>query len=93
MSKTCEKCNFCLLNDFGYSNYTTEGTTVVCLKDKQDDFDRWYGEDSRLNFAETCPSYDEGEAFYMDVDQENTNELDTIRQDIAILIKDKLGLN
>ena len=56
--KSCETCRFCLLEDYGWSNYTTEGTTVLCLKrlhPEKEGFDHRDGEDVRFNFAEKCP--------------------------------------
>lgn len=92
MEKTCENCNFCLLADYGYSNYTTEGTEVICLKDQQPDFDRFYGEDPRLKFAESCPMYEDGHAFEMDTDQTFVMDFPNTRADIVTLIKNRLGL-
>lgn len=71
MSK-CDECKWCLLEDYGYSNYTTEGTYVHCLKNlhPESGFDRWYGEDARLNFAENCGEFFAGEAVSVDVDRE-----------------------
>ena len=75
--KNCENCENCILDDYGYSNYSTEGTYVYCtLKlHPEDGFDRFYGEDEKLKFADKCPSYTEGEAIFMDVDRKNIAEL------------------
>ena len=58
--------------DYGYSNYTVEGTTVNCAKSLNPDmpFDRWYGEDKRDLFAETCVSYIHGGGVEIDCDRE-----------------------
>ena len=61
--KTCLDCKFSLSEDFGYSNYTTEGTTFSCLKGlhpEKDGFDEFYGEDKRLEFAQECPGFAAG---------------------------------
>lgn len=72
--KSCETCSHCVLADHGYSNWTVEGTSVHCSKKIHPDsgFDRWYGEDHRLHFADTCHGYEEGKAIELDVDQENS---------------------
>ena len=51
--RTCEGCKFGCLFDFGYSNYTVEGTEFFCAKSLHPDghFDRFYGEDKRLEYA------------------------------------------
>ena len=75
--KTCESCNNCLLQDEGYSNYTVEGTVVRCMEGAhpEGDFDRWYGEDWRLMFANWCPKFSAGAAETLDVDREDFGEL------------------
>lgn len=74
---TCENCENCLLLDFGYSNWTVEGTTVICMEQAHPDleFDRYYGTDERLKFAETCPKYVNGEPDSLDVDGMTWEEL------------------
>jgi len=69
---SCDECKWCLLEDFGYSNYTVEGTYVHCLKNihPESGFDRWYGADERLKFAETCESFVAGEPTEVDCDRE-----------------------
>lgn len=73
--RTCRDCRWCLLEDYGYSNWTVEGTQVFCLRDAHPSgpkgFDAWYGEDERLLFAAGCQSFQEGEAALIDVDREN----------------------
>lgn len=61
MLKSCDTCFFVVLKDYGYSNYTTEGTEVHCTLRKHPDgpFDRWFGEEEKLSFAEKCESYSE----------------------------------
>jgi hypothetical protein len=68
--KNCTDCVHALLQDHGYSNYTVEGTDFSCKLDLHPDgtFDRWYGEDSRLLYAEKCPSFMEGEVEFHNVD-------------------------
>lgn len=47
--KKCDECKFAELRDYGYSEYTVEGTEVLCLLDLNPDLpcDRWYGEDKK----------------------------------------------
>lgn len=70
MSRHCDFCRYALNEDYGYSNYTTEGTTFWCLKSvhPNDGFDRFYGTDKRQNFAIDCPEFSEGIPVEMDVD-------------------------
>lgn len=71
--KTCEGCKFALFDDFGYSNYTVEGTTFHCLKTLHPDgqFDRFYGGNPQLNFAEKCSGFFGGDPVCLDVDRED----------------------
>lgn len=73
MDKKCSECVFAILHDYGYSNYTVEGTTVYCSKDIHPDngFDRWYGQDKRNLHAENCSSFIEGSPVEIDVDSES----------------------
>lgn len=64
----CYNCHFCAAFDSGYSNYTVENTTLVCLHDLNPDMPvdesySWtYGNSETVNHptfkvAETCPKY------------------------------------
>lgn len=77
--KSCENCKFCILKDFGYSNYTVEGTYVICAKDAHPDgtFDRFYGEDKRLQYADKCPHFVDGIPIEVDVECERLNDMDS----------------
>jgi len=68
---TCEDCKFAIFADYGYSNYTTEGTTFSCAKNAHPDgsFDRFYGEEKKLEYAAQCPSFVSGDSIHMDCDQ------------------------
>lgn len=73
-SKSCMNCKFALHEDFGYSNYTTEGTTFHCLKNlhpEKEGFDEFYGEDKRMDFAKDCAGYSRGDGVDVDCDREN----------------------
>jgi hypothetical protein len=85
MTKKCDNCRFCILEDHGYSNYTVEGTYVYCAKKlhPEDGFDRWFGEDKRLEFAEKCPEFTSGAPVSLDVDGEN--ELDASEREVVAM--------
>lgn len=70
--KNCSGCKFAVFQDYGYSNWTVEGTTFRCSPKlhPNGEFDRFYGEDDRLTYAEQCYNYTEGEPVRMDVDHE-----------------------
>ena len=71
-TKKCHECRYCILTDYGYSNYTVEGTTADCLMDLNKAFpvDTFYGEEPVLAFAEECKSYTHGSPVEVDVEQE-----------------------
>ncbi len=75
MSESCLSCKFAIFQEEGYSNYTVEGTMFHCALNKHPDgdFDRWYGEDKRLDYV--CDSYQVGSPIEMDVERENLSEL------------------
>lgn len=68
----CDDCFWGLLEDEGYSNYTVENTTFTCIlgKNPNGTFDRFYGEDKRLDFASQCPSFFPFPPLHIDVDRE-----------------------
>ena len=95
MGKKCTNCRYCLLKDYGYSNYTVEGTDNICLKGLRDEFDNWYGEEKRNSeFAEKCNEYVTGELVYMDCDMEGQHSAKSLGDsysndsEIAALIND-----
>ena len=66
----CDDCKFCILEDYGYSNYTVEGTNADCLLNMNPwlpDDHRW-GEADSMVFANICPRFKEGSAIEMDVE-------------------------
>lgn len=75
--RTCQECKWCVQQDHGYSNYTVEGTHIECRKKvhPDGDFDRFYGTDERIKFAEKCTEFSEGGSIEMDVDRENYDTL------------------
>ena len=81
----CTDCKYCYQQDTGYSNYTVMGTDVECLKKKHPDgcFDLFYGEDKRIDFAEKCGDFVEGEGLYIDCDME-LGDIDSYTNDPEI---------
>lgn len=75
--KKCGDCRFAVFQDTGYSNWTVEGTDFLCAKKMHPDgiFDKFYGEDKRLEFAEKCGGFDPGNSINMDVDRDNEQDL------------------
>lgn len=75
--RSCNNCKFAVMKDFGYSNYTVEGTQFVCANNchPNGEFDRFYGEDKRLEFGAECPQYEQGVPIEMDVDEEGLSSL------------------
>lgn len=71
--KSCLDCNHCVTEDHGYSNVTVEGTYVHCSKELHPDgtFDRFYGEEPKLNYADKCEGFEAGECIEVDCEQEN----------------------
>ena len=78
MPHTCNECRFAIFADYGYSNYTTDGTYFRCAKrlHPNGEFDRFYGEDKRLDFAQTCPGFEAGEGVQLDCDLEEEKDGD-----------------
>ncbi len=94
ITKGCETCRFFLRQDYGYSNYTTEGAYGSCLKSLNPhmplDLDA-YGEDAgkserALAFGEGCGARIEGEGPWFDVDGEVTNDTYKDKPDIYALL-------
>lgn len=77
VKRSCNDCEFALFNDYGYSNYTVEGTEFFCTLNfhPADGFDRFFGEDKRLNFADECAMFTKGEPISMDVEREELSNL------------------
>lgn len=74
----CTTCIFCLREDYGYSNYTVEGTSLSCLQglnpalDGQDEPWREVTPElaAILDVAKTCPKYKQGTPAAVDCDRE-----------------------
>jgi len=87
--KTCMGCKWALHDDYGYSNYTTEGTYFHCLKKMhpEDGFDEFYGEDKRMDFAQECAGYQAGEGTSLDCarDEEKDGDFAAYQKDPEVL--------
>lgn len=86
--KKCQDCKFAIFQDHGYSNYTVEGTTFECGVSAHPDgeFDRFYGDEPKLEYAEKCPHFAAGESIDMDVDREN---IETLTEEQRIIFDGK----
>lgn len=62
--KTCKNCIFFVAQNFGYSNYTVDGTIYQCLKSRFTDTDNY---DASYHGVR-CDSHIEGEPWQLDVD-------------------------
>lgn len=84
MTQSCMNCRFACHIDFGYSNYTVEGTTFSCAKKLHPDgeFDEFYGEDKRLKHGADCQGFEAGEGVWMDVDGENEADLTPAQREV-----------
>ena len=68
--KSCDECKFCIHRDYGYSNYTVEGTNISCLVNQFEEFEESYNGNYVLGKATTCSFFSKGEYWSIDVDGE-----------------------
>lgn len=61
-AKTCRDCQFAVFRDYGYSDYTVEGTEFNCAKQLHLDgeFEPTFDDDKRLKYADECKGFKEG---------------------------------
>jgi hypothetical protein len=87
--RQCTDCKYCILRDYGYSNYTVEGTSVHCALNAHPNgvFDRGYGITKELQHAETCPSFIKGEPFEVDVEREAERSATPSQQELLDIEK------
>lgn len=75
MTRSCDTCAHRFYKDFGYSDYTVEGTNIYCQNDLNPDYptnEPSYIERNKEphSFAETCSQYVWGrEAPHFSVDE------------------------
>ncbi len=74
----CTDCKYCVEEEYGYSNYTVEGTEVDCLLGLNPSLpeDRFWGEEPALKFAETCEKFEAGVGVDIDCDREDLTNSD-----------------
>lgn len=75
--RTCDECRFAVNEDNGYSNWTVEGTEFSCAKKLHPNgtFDRFYGANPKLDYAEKCQGFEAGEGIDMDVECDGVADL------------------
>lgn len=85
---SCMECRWSLLEDYGYSNYTREGTAFYCLLNAHpcDGFDRWYGGNPDLILD--CSSYEVGTPVTIDVEKSNAVRLPDGKKDFSLYCDD-----
>lgn len=84
--RRCTACMFCRHHDYGYSNWTVEGTNHDCLFGLTGLFEDT--ESAANKVAEKCDFFRPGMAVYCDVDGEDRHE--SIRDWIKTHIKEPI---
>lgn len=88
----CYSCHFMLLRDYGYSDYTVEGTMVECLKQKFGDREKAYGANEKDVAEEVgyldaaalnCRDYKAGEPLNLNVDCSHDEEIANHLNEVA----------
>jgi hypothetical protein len=76
----CVECKFCVLEDYGYSNWTVEGTNADCYLNLNPGFpvDNYYGATPEHKFADSCLRYSKGEPIEIDCDHEQGHMLNYV---------------
>jgi hypothetical protein len=69
----CSNCRYSFCIEYGYSNYTVEGSDLYCVADfiSRQGVDRFWNEEPVLQEAETCP-------WWTKIDVEITFDVDLI---------------
>ncbi len=79
----CDSCKFCVYDDYGYSNWTVEGTTKSCAKGMHEAFDNFYGNDKVWSVVPNpCEKKEIGNPIVMDCEGENMDELTPEQREI-----------
>lgn len=90
---SCATCILCLRDDYGYSNWTVDGTTLACLAGLNAALggqeDPWNEEDTAalapiLDVALTCPRFRFGAPATLDVERENIPYQKTVTPEMVI---------
>lgn len=74
--KTCLSCQLCYIQDYGYSNYTVEGSNIGCYADifGEVDYDSYFSIEEYNSYD--CKYMIPGEHWDLDVDGENDKPSD-----------------
>ena len=85
---SCNTCKYAVYKDYGYSNYTVEGTDFECAMNAHPSgtFDRFYGKAKELEFGLTCKKWQEGEPIQMDVERCNVCELSDEQKEVWAML-------
>lgn len=71
MKKTCDDCGFSCWGDYGYSNLTTEGSELYCLKGLNSDLPLEPAQmDPALDYAQKCSFFTPGESAWVSTDRD-----------------------
>lgn len=80
----CDNCRYCVYRDYGYSNYTVEGTSKECGRGIHEPFDNFYKRAPEYQvIPDPCPSWSSGEPLRLDVDGEVWESLTEEEKEIA----------
>jgi len=86
--KTCENCELFYRQDYGYSNYTVEGSTYGCYAGKFEDIDG-YGSNIEYEGVD-CEYLTEGEPWFFDVDgsydQPSDEWIKSVQRDVKLKV-------
>lgn len=78
ITRRCTDCGWHMAIQYGYSNWTVEGSYIHCRRDllPATGIDDWYGEDKQLGIIATaCPDFCPGAGGTVDVDREDIEDL------------------
>ena len=83
--KHCSNCKWAVSVDYGYSNYTVEGSEVYCIQKEhpEDGYDRWYGHSKEGEYASSCEMHTSGEPIDIDVEREGGDFINYV-EDIEV---------
>lgn len=93
MSVCCFDCKYLVKCDYGYSDYTVEGTTGYCLKNLNPGLpkDCWYEENrDRVPWTlDNCPGFQKGDVIFLNVEFEYEKPEDYTKDPelLALLVK------
>lgn len=87
VQRSCCNCKFFIAQDYGYSNYTVEGTNYDCLLEDFNGFRPKYGSEN----AAICPNFSKGEYWHIDVEGDEKRPSDEwIKAEYRNVVLEKL---